>query len=132
MWKSILYVIAFYNFVLALYMWFAPMAWYEATPGVAAMGPFNLHFIRDVALAYLVSALAIIWGLKKWDKTAAVFGALWPCLHALFHIWIWGARGFPFDQVFAVNVFGIQLPAWLAMGAAFMIFNTSQQRGAGG
>jgi len=118
MWKLILLGIAGYNLLLALFMWFYPQAWYDATPGVAAMGPFNLHFIRDVALAYLVSALAIGWGLRKQDKTALVFGALWPCLHALFHIWIWIMRGFPFDQVAAVNFFGIQLPAWLALLAA--------------
>ena len=30
----------------------APAAWYAAVPGVAATGPFNAHFIRDVGVAY--------------------------------------------------------------------------------
>ena len=52
-------------------------------------------------------------------SSIAVFGALWPCLHAVFHIWIWVTmRGMPFDQIAAVNLFGIQMPAWLALMAA--------------
>jgi hypothetical protein len=30
-----------------------PIDGYERTPGLAAMGPFNAHFARDVALAFL-------------------------------------------------------------------------------
>tara|TARA_R110002072_G_scaffold4566_3_gene31862 strand:- start:51 stop:437 length:387 start_codon:yes stop_codon:yes gene_type:complete len=118
MWRVILFVIAALNFALAAYMWFAPLAWYDGTPGVAMMGPFNLHFIRDVALAYLTSAAALSWGAWKRDIAAAVFGAAWPCFHALFHIWIWLGRGVPFDQIALVNLLGIQIPAWLALAAA--------------
>jgi len=132
MWRTILGMIALYNLGLALYMWFAPMTWYQGTPGVSDMGPFNLHFVRDVALTYLVSALVFAYALRKNDKTAAVFGALWPCLHAVFHLWIWSMRGFPFDQIFAVNAFGIQLPAWLALLAGLKLFNRSQRPGEGG
>jgi len=122
MWRSILLVVAVVFLASAIAMWFAPQWWYDNTPGVAMMGPFNLHFIRDIALAFLVSAGAIIWGLVKQDRTALVFGALWPCLHAVFHIWIWVImRGMPFDQIAAVNLFGIQLPAWLAFIAALKV-----------
>ena len=132
MWKKLLWVIALYNLALALYMWVLPVAWYDATPGVSDMGPFNVHFIRDVALTYLVSGLAFVWALRNHNKTAAVFGALWPCLHALFHVWIWFGRGFPFDQIAGVNLVGIQLPAWLAVIVIMKIFSTSQPRGATG
>ncbi|MEP3891841.1 MAG: hypothetical protein ABJN69_15405 [Hellea sp.] len=119
MWRVILIVLAVFFIGSAAVMWFAPQWWYDATPGVAMMGPFNLHFIRDVALAFLVSGGAIAWGYFKNDKTAMVFGALWPCLHAVFHIWIWAVmRGMPFDQIAAVNLLGIQLPAWAALLAA--------------
>ena len=113
MWRVILFVIAALNFALAAYMWFAPLAWYDGTPGVAMMGPFNLHFIRDVALAYLTSAAALSWGAWKRDIAAAVFGAAWPCFHALFHVW--------------VNLLGIQIPAWLALAAAL---NFTERRAA--
>lgn len=119
MWRSILLITAIIFLTTFVVMWTLPQWWYDNTPGVAVMGPFNLHFIRDVALAFLVSGGALIWGYIKRDKTAMVFGALWPCLHAVFHIWIWVVmRGMPLDQIAAVNLFGIQLPAWLALMAA--------------
>lgn len=122
MWRFVLGIISAIYIGLALFMWFQPMAWYEATPGVAAMGPFNLHFIRDVALAYLVSGGAFIFALMKHDRTAAIFGAIWPCLHALFHLWIWVHRGVPFDEVAFVNFTAIQLPAWLGLFGASRYF----------
>ena len=116
MWRIVLFVFAILNVGLAKYMWFLPMHWYENTPGVAAMGPFNVHFIRDVALAYFVSGGALFYGAWKRNRTAAVFGAMWICAHAVFHIWIWLAmRGMAFDQVALVNLVGIQIPAWLAL-----------------
>lgn len=118
MWRSILFLIAALNACNALYMWFAPHAWYDAVPGVAMMGPFNLHFVRDIALAFGMSAGVLFYGALKPDRNAAVCGATWPAMHALFHIWIWLARGLPFDEIALVNLVGIQVPAWLALAAA--------------
>ena len=118
MWRPVLFLIAASHFANALVMWFAPHAWYEAVPGVAMMGPFNLHFVRDIALAFGMSAGALAYGAYRFDRSAAVCGAAWPCLHAIFHIWIWFARGVPFDQIALVNLTGIQIPAWLALAAA--------------
>jgi hypothetical protein len=39
----------------------APAAWYAAVPGVAATGPFNAHFIRDVGVAYALCGAALAW-----------------------------------------------------------------------
>lgn len=122
MWRVILIIMAIFYIGSAALMWFAPQYWYDSTPGVAMMGPFNLHFIRDIALVFLVSGGALLWGYAKHDKTAMIFGVLWPCLHAVFHIWIWVTmRGMPFDQIAAVNLFGIQFPAWLALIAAIKV-----------
>jgi hypothetical protein len=118
MWRPILLLIAAAHFTNALIMWFAPHTWYETVPGVAMMGPFNLHFVRDIALAFGMSAGALAYGALKLDRTAAVCGAAWPALHALFHIWIWFVRGVPLDQIAFVNLTGIQIPAWLALAAA--------------
>ncbi len=38
-----------------------PAAWYAAVPGVAATGPFNAHFIRDIGIAYLLCGAALTW-----------------------------------------------------------------------
>ena len=100
------------------YMFVTPHIFYEQTPGVAMMGPFNTHFIRDAGLAFSTSGGALIWGGWSQNRPVAVFGAMWPSLHAAFHIWIWLARGMPLDQIAIVNLVGIQLPAWLALYAA--------------
>lgn len=121
MGRVLLFIIATLHVATAIFMWFAPQAWYDMTPGVAMMGPFNLHFIRDVALAFLMSGGVLAYGAWKHDKTAAVIGAIWPVLHAVFHIWIWVMRGLPFDRVALVNLMGIQLPAWLALLAAIKL-----------
>jgi len=107
-------------------MWVAPLLWYELTPGVAMMGPYNLHFVRDIALVFLVSGVGLSWGAMQWDRTGCVMGAAWPVLHALFHLWIWGARGAPADVVALINLFGIQLPVWLALLAIKLHFNQEE------
>ena len=118
MWRIGLILAGGLYLATAVYMWAAPQSWYEITPGVAMMGPFNLHFIRDIALVFLLSAGALAWGGLKNDKTAAVLGAAWPCLHAAYHIAIWLGRGVPIDTVAVTNLLGIQVPAWFAMACA--------------
>ncbi|MCR9080230.1 MAG: hypothetical protein NXH78_14130 [Hyphomonadaceae bacterium] len=121
MLKLALYVVAGLYLSTGIYMFVAPQAFYDGTPGVAMMGPFNTHFIRDAGLAFLVSGGGLLWGGLNRNHAVAVFGAIWPCLHALFHVWIWVARGVPFDLVALVNWGGIQLPAWLALVAAWKL-----------
>jgi len=121
MWKWILICLGVISIANGLYMWFAPLAWYEAVPGVALMGPFNLHFIRDIALVFAFSGGAMIFGAMRPIPAVAVAGAVWPCMHAIFHVQIWMARGFPFDEVALVNLVGIQAPSWLALFAAVQL-----------
>ena len=121
MLKLAIYTVAGLYLATAVYMFAAPRAFYDGTPGVAMMGPYNTHFIRDAGLAFLTSGGALLWGALKRNPAVAVFGAVWPCLHAAFHVWIWLARGVPFDTVALVNLVGIQLPAWLALVAALQL-----------
>ena len=121
MTKTLIYALGTFYLASAAYMWVWPEQWYVSVPGVQMMGPFNLHFIRDVALMFLMSAAALGWAAAKADVSAGVCGAAWPCLHALFHIWIWGARGFPLDVIALTNLLGIQLPAWLALWAVLRL-----------
>ncbi len=116
--KILLHILATYFFATGIYIWFAPNAFYENTPGLSDMGPFSIHFIRDVALTYLASGGAIFYGALKDNRTALICGAVWPLLHALFHIQIWGHRGFPFDNIWATNAFGVVLPGFVAIGLA--------------
>ena len=117
--KTMLWAVAGYFLASAAVMWAAPQPWFDAVPGVAATGGYNAHFIRDLALAFAVSGLALATGAAAGDRRLALFGAAWPCLHALFHIWIWGMhRGAALDLVALVNLAGIQLPGWLALVCA--------------
>ena len=122
MWKYPLLAIGLWYLGIAIYMWFAPQQWYHLTPGVSMTSAYNLHFIRDIALIFAISGAALIIGAARGNQTAAIFGAAWPAMHAIFHIWIWVARGVPFDQVALINMIGIQLPAWLAVVATLYHF----------
>lgn len=118
MWKITLVFVGAFSLVTAAYLWVATRHWYNTVPGVQGTGRLNSHFARDVALAYLVSGIALIWAATRLDKSAAVCGAAWLVLHALFHMWIWIDRGYPLDDVALTNLIGIQTPAFVALLAA--------------
>jgi hypothetical protein len=104
-----------------LYVFIAPEAFYQNTPGLLMMGPFSVHFIRDVGLAYLASGGATVCGARRRVRTVALVGVAWPTLHALFHLQTWGHRGFPFDAVFAFDVAAVITPAMLAIAFALQL-----------
>ena len=111
----------------AAYIWAATQHWYVTIPGVRHTGPMNFHFAKDVSLAYLSSGAALIWAGVKHDKSAAICGASWLALHALFHIWIWFHRGTPADLVALTNLMGIQAPAFAGVLAAINL-NSERSR----
>ncbi len=96
----------------------APQAFYEAVPGLDLMGPFNGHFVRDVGLAYLAGGIVLIAGGLLADRRLALAGALWFCLHALFHIQIWMHRGWPIDDIFRFDLLAVIAPGSLALWAS--------------
>ncbi len=72
----------------ALAMLAEPVWWYGAVPGVAAAGPFNLHFIRDIGMAYLVVAGGVAWFVWRPAQgwAALVAAAAFLALHGLIHV----------------------------------------------
>ena len=72
----------------AVAMLAAPVWWYAAVSGVMATGPFNLHFIRDIGMAYLVVAGGLAWfawrPVQGWP--ALVAAAAFLSLHSLIHV----------------------------------------------
>jgi hypothetical protein len=127
MHKLLLLIIGTIYIINSLVMWFTPIWWYETVPGITMMGPFNLHFVRDIGLVYLISGIGLIYGIRV--PQVAIFACLWPALHALFHAWIFIQRGMPFDVIAATNLFLIQLPAWLSVWAAIQRFPALQKEG---
>lgn len=121
MQKTVLLAVGVFALGNAGYIWFATGHWYETVPGVVATGPLNTHFARDVGLAFLSSGLVLLWAGQRGDRSAALCGGSWLGLHAVYHIWIWVARGLPADLVALTNLLGIQLPALAALWAAFTL-----------
>jgi len=122
MWKILLLAIGVINVLSAAFMLVAPDVWYEMTPGVSNTGPNNLHFVRDIGFAYLISGGALIWLFLKSNYTAAVLAASWLGLHALLHVFEWFSRGLPLDFLAALNLLAIQTPAWLSLIAIIALY----------
>ncbi|WP_157691761.1 hypothetical protein [Noviherbaspirillum autotrophicum] len=65
----------------------APETWYATVPGVADTGPLNLHFVRDIGCAYLVSGGAFLWLLRTASAwPAALAGSVFLLLHGCVHL----------------------------------------------
>ena len=126
MYRHLLLFLALYHLFTGIQMFVMPQFFYDTVPGVQMLGPFNLHFIRDAGLSYAAAGLLLAWGWRHRLYTWSLAGTLWPLFHALLHLHMWLARGLPLDLVAAVNLIGIQLPAWGALLVALRL-----QRAAG-
>ncbi len=120
--RLVLIVIAISYGLNGLWMLVDPKLWYDTIPGISMLGPYNTHFLRDVGLVYGVCAGGFVWGLRTGASPALLLAAAWPALHALYHLQMWVARGFPLDVVALVNLTLIQMPAWLGLWAAWNLF----------
>ena len=69
-----------------VFMFVDPPAWYAAVPGVPDTGPLNMHFVRDIGLAYLTAAVALIWSELGGGWRASALGAMFIALHSLLHV----------------------------------------------
>ena len=106
-----------------LYMLLDPMGWYTTVPGVTMTGPANIHFISDIALAFIVSGAGLSMGYRNGTKAAtlALAGATWPTLHALLHIWGWTHHGFPHEPNIAFSeVVGVVAISFIGFALAWI------------
>jgi hypothetical protein len=103
--RALLLLLGLFHIANGLTMLVAPMAWYDAVPGVTATGPFNHHFILDIGMAFLASGGLLALGARNTASAAsfAIAGATWPILHALIHISGWFMDGFPSQANVAVS-----------------------------
>jgi peptidoglycan/LPS O-acetylase OafA/YrhL len=110
-------ILAVFNVANGLVMLFASSTWWNSVPGVPDTGPFNLHFVQDVGVAFLVAGLALGARARRpsfWP--AAVAGAGFLAAHAVIHL-IMIASGH--DHHAAANLAAVILPAALALYCAF-------------
>jgi hypothetical protein len=109
-----------------LAMLLLPLSWYGAVPGVTATGPFNPHFLADVGVAYLTTAIALAWFAAEptgaWSALA--IGALFLDAHAAIHLA--GALTSPrCGALLLRDLPGVFLPALLA--SALVVFPPVRQ-----
>ncbi|MEO9461211.1 MAG: hypothetical protein ABJ242_00620 [Marinomonas sp.] len=118
MLRLTLFLLAGYFSLSGALIFAFPVQFYEMTPGLAEMGPYNLHFIKDVSFAFLASGAGLFYGSHHQKRDLACLAAAWPFMHALFHLQIWGHRGFPFDLIWLSDFLGVVLPGLLAIALA--------------
>jgi hypothetical protein len=101
-----------------LYMLTAGQRWYLNTAGVAATGPYNAHFVKDVGAAFVATGLALL--LRSWQPRwwpAAVAGAAFPVFHALIHAGEFAHHRDDLKSVLFIAVLA-GLALWAALPAA--------------
>lgn len=76
-------------FANGVFMLINPALWYTEVPGVARTGAFNQHFIRDLAMLYMIIGGALLGGVLRREFSVMLWGtaALWLSGHAIFHVW---------------------------------------------
>jgi hypothetical protein len=104
--------------ISGIYIFVEPLAFYNSVPGLARLGPFSAHFVGDVGLAFFASGVVTVWGAWRQQRELAVAGALWAVLHAMFHLHIWGHRGFVIDGILAFDLAAVIVPSFLALACA--------------
>jgi hypothetical protein len=68
------------------YMLVDPPGWYAAVPGVPDTGPLNLHFVRDIGIAYMTAGCALAWSALGAGWRASALAALFIGGHSLLHL----------------------------------------------
>lgn len=95
------------------FMFVGPAAWYAAVPGVPDTGPLNLHFVRDIGLAYFTAGTALVWSELGAGWRASALGAMFIALHALLHA---GETFMGHHHDVIINeLVGVHLPAIIAI-----------------
>lgn len=91
--RYVLLVLGLYHGANGLVMLGAPSFWYDAVPGVAATGPANGHFIRDIGLAFLAAATALVWAARGGPRALIVVAVVFLGGHAACHLVEMGLHG---------------------------------------
>jgi hypothetical protein len=77
------------NAANAGWMLLDPAQWYTDLPAaVPDTGPFNPHFVRDIGVAFAMTALAFGWAAwePRWRPPLVAIGTVFVAGHALVHV----------------------------------------------
>lgn len=83
--KILTFILAAAMAANGIYMFVDPPGWYQAVPGVPDTGPLNLHFVRDIGIAYFTAGVALAWSAHSAGWRASALAALFLGGHALMH-----------------------------------------------
>ncbi len=119
-----LVLVGLFNVLNGLVMLAVPVAWFGQVIGDMPMGPLDTHFIRDVGFAYLASGTGLIWGLRRGAVAGAfaLAGAVWPMLHAFFHLDLWTMQGMPHGQGLINEGFGVLVMSFAGAAVGWLRF----------
>ena len=79
---------------VAMLLW--PAAWAAQVVHLGAPDHLHLHFIADIAMAFLASGAGMLLAARRGANAVwAMAGAAWPALHALLHLKEWILDGPP-------------------------------------
>ncbi len=84
--RTLLILIGLYQSANGIFMLAAPALWYATIPGVTETGPANLHFIRDIGLAFIAAGAGLLIGAFKQDRRAILTASIFLGGHALLHL----------------------------------------------
>lgn len=104
-------------FANGVFMLVNPALWYTQVPGVVATGAFNQHFIRDIAMLYMIIGGALLGGVLWREHRVMLWGtaALWLSCHAGFHVWEVMA-GLCGPETLVRDFAAVSLPALISAG----------------
>ncbi|MBO6504826.1 MAG: hypothetical protein JJ850_05490 [Kordiimonadaceae bacterium] len=128
-WQRLLgALLALLFFVLAAQMLFQPEDWYQGTPGVPETGPINVHFIRDIGAAFLMSCAAFtLFAIRKTPWEVVALGAIFPGIHGGIHAF--GLLTGHSHASVAVDFFGVVVPGLLAVLLALLARHNQTKKG---
>ena len=116
--KILTYILAAVMAGNGIYMFVDPPGWYAAVPGVPDTGPLNLHFVRDIGIAYMTAGAALAWSALGAGWRVSAVAALFIGGHSLLHVG--ETIGGHHHDVLLNEIAAVHLPAVLAIVIAVM------------
>lgn len=84
--RTLFIFIGLYQGANGLFMLLAPALWYATIPGVPETGPANLHFIRDIGLAFIAAGVGLSIGAVRQERRTVLIASIFLGGHALLHL----------------------------------------------
>lgn len=126
--RTILLLIGMIQIGNGLAMLALPGDWYQLAPGVTETGPANLHFIRDIGLAFLAAGVGLVIAARHETSIAALVpSAVFLGGHALLHVAEFAEHGATTPEM-ARDTLLIVLPGLLPAFALWQRLSPKNQR----